>query len=320
MECRICENKLGNKVYIAKEMMYGYKDEYTYFQCSNCTCLQIKEYPKEMSKFYDSSTYYSYQSKSKSQRLRSFLLSWRDKYAMFGAGFIGRILNEKYPTDIFSFLAPIKETLNVNSKILDVGCGSGKLLVSLKSAGFKNLIGADPFIDSDLYLDNGITIKKQSIHEVTGSFELIMFHHSFEHVSDPLETMQSAFNLLKPGACCIIRIPTVSSFAWEHYGVNWFQLDAPRHFYLHSIQSMELLAKSVGFDMRDPVYDSTVNQFWGSEQYLKGIALRDDNSYLINPLKSIFSKEDIDLYTKRAEKLNVEGRGDQAIFYLMKPI
>lgn len=57
-----------------------------------------------------------------------------------------------------------------------------------------------------------------------------MFHHSFEHIADPFETLCSVRRLLSSGTC-LIRIPIVDSWAWENYGVNWIQIDAPRHFF-----------------------------------------------------------------------------------------
>ena len=36
-------------------------------------------------------------------------------------------------------------------------------------------------------------------------------------------------------------IPVKSQTIWEKYGVNWSQIDAPRHFFLHTIKSFKIL-------------------------------------------------------------------------------
>lgn len=59
-ECRICGNKNGNKPFTAKERMLGLNDEFEYFECSNCMCLQISEIPTDMDRYYLEG-YYSYQ-------------------------------------------------------------------------------------------------------------------------------------------------------------------------------------------------------------------------------------------------------------------
>ena len=117
---------------------------------------------------------------------------------------------------------------------------------------------------------------------------------------------------------CLIRIPLVSSEAWKKYGTHWVQLDAPRHFFLYSIESLKVLAGKTNFKIKEIVYDSTEFQFWGSEQNLKGIPLMAENSHGRNPDKSDFSQEEIKNYKKMAKKLNREGLGDQVAVYLVK--
>ena len=312
MECRICGNQKDNQKYEVKEMMYGYRDVHPYFQCSKCGCLQINEFPKKIQKYYNNS-YYSYSSPSLRHRLnmKRLLIRRRNIYALFGkGGGIGKILNSKYPTTQFKFLQPIRARLSIDSTILDVGCGSGQLLQSLRQAGFRRLLGVDPFIDHDIIYENGLRINKQSIHEARGSYDMIMFNHSFEHVPDPIDTLQCVFGLLNPGGYCVIQIPTVSSYAWKHYGVHWVQLDAPRHFFLHSLESMEMLSNKMGFELCNMIYNSTAFQFWGSEQYIKDIPLKEG---------SIFSEKEISLFEKRADELNATKQGDQVVFYLRKP-
>jgi hypothetical protein len=96
------------------------------------------------------------------------------------------------------------------------------------------------------------------------------------------------------------------------------QLDAPRHLYLHSTDSLKRLAAAAGFECEAVRYDSTAFQFWGSEQYVKNVPLHSPMSYCINPKESLFSKEDIEKFRVRAEELNSKDLGDQAAFYLRK--
>lgn len=52
MKCRICNNSNNNAVYEAKEMLFGTRDKFAYFQCSKCECLQIFDIPANISKYY----------------------------------------------------------------------------------------------------------------------------------------------------------------------------------------------------------------------------------------------------------------------------
>ena len=56
-QCKICENVEGNVSYTAREMMYGLREEFEYFQCAVCSCLQIVEFPKDMTRYYPGDYY-----------------------------------------------------------------------------------------------------------------------------------------------------------------------------------------------------------------------------------------------------------------------
>ena len=313
MKCRICGNDEDNQRCEAREMMIGSKDAFCYFQCSKCQCLQIEDV-SNMSKF-SSNNYNSYKTiTQKKNRLKKILIGLRDKYAISGKSIIGKFMYDKFPKEDLRSLNIL--ALNKDTKILDIGCGAGNLLYSLHEYGMENLLGVDPFNLKDIQYENGLLIEKKEINDVDGKWNIVMLHHSFEHFPDPSKALQTVSGLMTANGHCIIRIPLVTSYAWEHYGVNWVQLDAPRHLYLHSVKSMNFLADKAGLDIYKIVYDSTSFQFWGSEQYAKDIPLCDERSYSANPENSVFTKRDISSFTKRAKELNETKQGDQAVFYL----
>jgi SAM-dependent methyltransferase len=254
----------------------------------------------------------------------------RNRYAVFGKGMIGRILYGLFTnSDTRAYLRnrvnasfPSGDLIGLgiasSHKLLDVGCGSGSRLLDLYEAGFRKLIGIDPYIMSDIHYRNGVKVLKRTIHDIDGSWDVIMFHHSFEHISDQVETLQSVGRLLSSNGLCVIRIPIVTSYAWDNYKEHWVQLDAPRHFYLHSVKSMQLLAAKAELWIEKIVYDSTGFQFWGSEQYSRDIPLFADHSYAVDRERSVFSKTEIERFEEKALLLNAESRGDQAAFYLRK--
>lgn len=59
MICKICGNSENNKEFNIREMMFGFRDEFAYFECSKCDCLQITEIPKNIGKHYPTN-YYSF--------------------------------------------------------------------------------------------------------------------------------------------------------------------------------------------------------------------------------------------------------------------
>lgn len=309
MACRICGNSENNTEYIAKEMMFGLRDEFKYFLCNSCECMQIATIPEDMSRYYPEQ-YYSFGAYS-GKKFKGFKGRIRRiKYVSIvnhSNPFykIARYITGKTDYDLFRGLNVQKKT-----KILDVGCGNGQsFLYPLAEVGYSNILGCDPYLKSDISYPNGLRIKSSSIHDMSGTWDIITFHHSFEHINDPIENLQKVYQLLAPNGVCIIRIPTVSSFAWEYYKTDWVQFDAPRHFFLHSKKSMQKLAEMTHLNLFKTDYDSTHFQFSGSEMYLKDISLSQKESV------GFFRKLG---YKKRAKKLNKEGKGDQAAFFFRK--
>ena len=296
--------------------MFGFRDEFCYLECEACGCLQIANPPDDLSKYYPAN-YYAFQDNKKDSYVRRYLKRKRGRYALTGRGLIGRLLVQKFGVPVEAVWAK-RVGLDYQDAVLDVGCGSGLNLLQMSILGFRNLHGVDPYIERDYRYDNGVVISKRFLSDVTGSYDFIMFHHSFEHMDDPATVLRNVHRILRRDRFALIRIPVAQTHAWNTYGVNWVQLDAPRHTVLYSEQGIKVLADRFGFALEDVVYDSTGFQFWGSEQYVRDIPLFDERSVAINPRNSIFSDAELHQFQTQAVALNGAGDGDQACFYLRK--
>jgi SAM-dependent methyltransferase len=314
--CGICQSTERSGEWTALEMMVGSREPFRYFQCASCDCLQIETVPDDLSRHY-ATGYYSFHSpKRAGSSLKRWAARSRDEFAVFNRGVAGRLLYGRWPVPTLQCLRPLG--LSLNSRVLDVGCGAGDLVSSLAELGFKCVEGVDPFIPHAIQYDNGAKVTKAHLGDLSGTWDVVMFNHSFEHLPDPMATLQRVHTMLAPGGVCMLRVPTVSSWAWEHYGVDWVQLDAPRHLFLFATKTMDVLARRAGFVVRQRVCDSTRFQFWGSEQYRHGIALNAPNSYDKNPAGGLFTTAQMRGFDRQSAALNREGRGDQAAFYLVR--
>jgi len=312
-QCKICSNSLSNETFVIREMMFGTRENFTYFRCSSCGCLQITEIPEELSRYYPQDGYYSFNDILQTNWLWESLKSLI-KYYLFKASSsrCGMFLLQKLPyVRVLKKLVWLKGLwqLKKNSSVLDVGCGNGRLLQEMNLWGFNNLTGIDSFIEKDIVYPSGIKIFKQDVFSHVGAYDLIMLHHSFEHMDNPQLVLEQLHRLLKPEGCLLIRIPVSDSFAWRKYDVNWFQIDAPRHFFLYTTKSMVFLSKGAGFILKHIVYDSTEAQFLQSEKYRRGVSLFENLD---------FSSKYIDDSKKYARWLNRMMDGDQACFVFQK--
>jgi SAM-dependent methyltransferase len=208
--------------------------------------------------------------------------------------------------------------LGTDSRVLDVGCGTGRLLYLLRLAGWSRSLGLDAYLPEDLRYANGLEVRRAGLETAEGGWDAIMFHHSFEHLADPAETLRQVQAKLAPGGRCLIRLPLADSEAWARYGVDWVQLDAPRHLFLHTRRSLALLSADAGLQIEAVEHDSYAFQFWGSEQYRRDIPLTSEQSYRWGAGAPLFTAEQIAGWAAESERLNNEGRGDQAAVYLKR--
>jgi SAM-dependent methyltransferase len=137
-------------------------------------------------------------------------------------------------------------------RVLDVGCGAGELLAHYAALGWQTF-GIDP-------AESAVTATARrgaSVHHGTladqpwpaGSFELITFSHSLEHIPEPLDALRLALELLAPNGVIAITLPNWS--CWQRrflFGDRWFNLDLPRHLQHFSPRALAVAAGDLELD------------------------------------------------------------------------
>src|SRR5438552_6339339 len=311
--CKICGNEAGNKIHHAREIMFGFRDKFDYLECGQCGCVQLMEIPRDMARYYPPN-YYSFQTQG------WLMTRVRRRWSAYNRGkrsLIGWFVTELYfPNNAMK--AVHRLNLPKNARILEIGSGSGRLLQDLCYFGFTDVSGVDPFIAKDLHYQNGPTIYKRQLDEMQGPYDLIMLNHSYEHMDHPAETMRTIARLLKKGGRVIIRIPVASSWGWKHYGINWAHIDAPRHFYLHTFKSMDLLAGQAGLKVTDTIHEAEEISITASESFTKDIPLEDPRYPLSSSLKRLNGCIKRKSDKQKVEEINSHKEADLICFYLTK--
>lgn len=319
MACRICGNKAGNREHSFREMMFGTGEEFLYVECGSCGCLQIAEIPPDLERYYNAkhAGLVADPQILAGSSLKRLLRRLRDSHTLTGTGTPGWVLELLQPP-MPALRALARLHPRRTARILDVGCGSGYFLWSLYNAGFRNLLGIDPYLPQEKELAPGLRLLRRDLGGIAGEWDIITFIDSFEHVPGPKTMLEAAAERLTGDGWILIRTPVVPCEAFRRYGEHWVQADAPRHLHIPSIRAMEHLAAASGLTLEHIVYDSTDFQFWGSEQYRRGIPLLADDSYFLSPARSIFTPDQIRRFRRETEELNRRGEGDSAVFYLRR--
>lgn len=322
-DCQLCGSTGPHSTVEVREMMFGSRELFEYFECAACGTLQIVNIldGETLGRHYPAD-YYSYDASSQSRLVR-WLTAQQDNFEMqVGRRQVGRLVTAVLPQliirTVIGDIVKMLRQLDVqrSSRILDVGCGGGVLLDRLARLGFENLSGADPFLSADRRTALGVPLFKRDLADIGGAFDLIMFNHSLEHVVDPVATLNAAQAKLSPRGICLVRVPTTSSEVWKMYGPDWIDIDAPRHIVIPSRKGMALAAERVGLQVDMTFDDSTYVQFIGSEAYRQDIPLTDPQIFW-KMLRRVGPRT-LWQWSKRTEQLNEQGRGAWAGFVLSR--
>lgn len=297
--------------------MFGLKEPFTYFKCAKCGCLQISQFPANMDKYYPAS-YYSFSAIDKFIKKISWFKKLQfNQLSGYRKSVLGAIASFGYKSDFYKWCR-LLNLKNKNSKILDVGCGSGQLLKKFYQLGFSNLTGIDPFIEKDIYYNHHFRVLKKDVFEVDETYDVIMLHHSLEHMPNQADILKRLYELLNPNGKLLIRIPVMSDPLFKKYGTNLVNLDAPRHFFIHSVKSIKTLLAETGFSVYATIFDGVLFDIIASEQYKNDISIYDERSYFVNREKSIFTNSQIRQFKKEIKALNAKQQGSSIALFIGK--
>src|SRR5579872_6925037 len=133
--CRICKNTVIRDHFKVREMMFGLGEEFDYFLCTQCNCLQIETIPENIGKYYEGAYYSHSEDRSLLKRLSKQLAAWRDRAVLY---------NDSLPGKIIALFVPAREEIRFisyldgidrHSRILDIGSGIGFILHRLEALG-----------------------------------------------------------------------------------------------------------------------------------------------------------------------------------------
>jgi len=313
----VCGSGGAKRSFPARETMYGTKEEFEYLECLECGSLQIKNVPKDLSRFYPDDYYLLTEARASVEPLswpRAFLRGARTNYYIGRWNLIGWLVDKIKPNYFkMNWEWFTHSRVSTKSRILDVGCGTGNLLRNMYAQGFQWLTGIDPHTKEPFCLP-GLRILKGRLDDLTERFDFIMLHHSLEHMPDPVSALRAAQRHLRRGGHVLVRLPVTGTYGWRHYGLNWIGLDPPRHIFVPTVAGMMRLARRSNFAVVKFWFDTTDWNLLMSEKQQRSIPARDRTKGFV--IEGLFTPEQVTEFRKRAEDLNRDGDGDTACFIL----
>ncbi len=160
-------------------------------------------------------------------------------------------------------------------EILDIGCGTGAFLQSIKEAGWA-ITGLEPDATARNKAATLYSIHPQESGKLfelkPATYHAITMWHVLEHVHELHAYIKQIGTLLTPNGKLFIAVPNYTSADASMYKENWAAWDVPRHLYHFSPMSMEKLLSMHGLKLAKvkPMWFDSFYVSMLSEKYKNG--------------------------------------------------
>jgi SAM-dependent methyltransferase len=202
--------------------------------------------------------------------------------------------------------------LGLDARVLDVGAGSGGLLAELGRWGFRSLEGVDPYLPGPVQLDGRILVSVGELASTQGPYDLVLFHHSLEHVDDPRRLLVDARERLsEPKGRIAVSVPVADGPVWEEFRDDWVGLDAPVHRLIPTMEGMRRLADRAGLKVVAERRTCTPYHLVASQLISQRIPVR-------TPSSNVLSERELAFLHRRVKAVRRSGEGPQATIALVK--
>ena len=145
--------------------------------------------------------------------------------------------------------AILKRHLKLNSRLLDIGCGTGSFLSFMKKKEF-DVFGVESNVKArKICLERGIAVESSESKLASASVDGIFLWHVLEHLPNPEKSLATYRSILKSAGLLVVAVPNFESHDRIHYQQNWAALDVPRHLWHFTPKGLIKMAYESGFEL-----------------------------------------------------------------------
>ena len=217
--CDLCDASNSIKLFEAHDYRYGHQEMFSFVECLSCGLTYLNPRPVMDSIISLYETDYSLENeqinipKLETNRWKNFMKR------------IGRKTIGSYTDEIIDLS---------RGKVLDIGCGSGYVLLALKEKGCE-VSGLEANQNAvDMCTGLGLDVFQGTLEEADypdNSFDVVILSQVIEHLQSPSETLREINRILKPGGKVLLYCPNVKSYLTNVFGKYWHGWHIPFHFY-----------------------------------------------------------------------------------------
>jgi 2-polyprenyl-3-methyl-5-hydroxy-6-metoxy-1,4-benzoquinol methylase len=166
----------------------------------------------------------------------------------------------------------VKSYLRPESRVLDLGAGSGKEGPVNFRGGVHTVVGldCDSYIQDNTWIDHGVLGLAQDLPFRAESFELVISDWAVEHFAQPEAIASEVFRVLKPSGLFAFRTGNIRHYSYAIAAVtpHWFHrlvanrvrglppdegAPHPTHYLMNTREAVRECLGGVGFEERELV-------------------------------------------------------------------
>lgn len=254
--CPICDARNSQTLFQSPDHLCGIPGEFTYRRC--CSCRTVFQDPRVIGQdiplcypdgYYthaseDADTGRQDEPRALERRLGSFRDRLREAIAHGVREPSRRVWHSRPGTALArirglrerAFFGLLDELIPRRAGVvraLEVGCGAGRLMVTLARAGWSvEGLELDPAAAGIARRTSGARVTvgdllTADLPETT--FHLVVLSHVFEHICDPHAALRRIASLLTPGGEAVLIYPNPEGLGARLFGTLWAGWDPPRH-------------------------------------------------------------------------------------------
>lgn len=237
LACDLCGSFNNTVLCEARDYRYGHAKIFNFVRCLSCDLIFLNPRPTldSIIKLYEMD-YTPENDQSIVHRLETS--RWKVFITKIGRKIIG-----SYTAEI------IDQSVG---KVLDIGCGSGYLLQSLKQKGC-GVFGVEANRNSVNICNNlGLTVFHGTLEEAHYPdcfFDVVVLSQVLEHLPSPKKALKEIWRILKIGGKIFIYMPNPKGYIAVIFGKYWHGWHIPFHFYALTIETIRKLAAETGFSV-----------------------------------------------------------------------
>ena len=138
-------------------------------------------------------------------------------------------------------------------RLLDVGCGNGEYLLTMKTLGWRGE-GLEPdVVAARVARQHGVDVRAESVERAVledDFYDAATASHCLEHVSDPWAMLARLSRAVRRGGRIIVAVPNPGGAAARRFGSLWRAWDPPRHLVLLGARGLADAATQAGLRAR----------------------------------------------------------------------